>query len=68
MKFVVSSSDLLKVCQIAYGSIGTNSFNPLMEDFLFDLKDNKLTVSATNGDTRLYLPSMSKLKKMPSLP
>ncbi len=48
MKFEVSSSELLKKLQIASGAISSNPVIPLLEDFLFELSGNTLTVSATN--------------------
>ena len=51
MKFSVSSSELLKVLTIANGVIGTNTVLPILEDFLFDLTDDKLKVVASNLET-----------------
>ncbi len=53
MKFSVSSSDLLKQLQIAGGAIGSNPVLPILEDFLFSVKDNKLTISATDLETSI---------------
>jgi len=55
MKFSVSSTDLLKKLQIAGGAIDSNSMQPLLEDFLFNLSGNKLEVSATNLETSIVL-------------
>lgn len=53
MKFSVSSSDLLKQLQIAGGAIGTNPVLPILEDFLFSVNNNKLTISATDLETSI---------------
>ncbi len=51
MKFEVSSSELLKKLQVAAGVIVPNPVLPITEDFLFELKGNKLKITATNIDT-----------------
>ncbi|MFT5164811.1 MAG: DNA polymerase-3 subunit beta [Saprospiraceae bacterium] len=53
MKFSVSSSDLLKQLQIAGGAIGSNPVLPILEDFLFSVSNNKLTISATDLETSI---------------
>ena len=53
MKFSVSSSDLLKQLQIAGGAIGSNPVLPILEDFLFAITDNLLTISATDLETSI---------------
>lgn len=51
MKFIVSSSSLLKHLQQISGVINTNTVLPILEDFLFDIQDKKLTVVATDLET-----------------
>lgn len=51
MKFIVSSSALLKQLQQISGVINTNTVLPILEDFLFDIEKNKLTVVATDLET-----------------
>jgi DNA polymerase-3 subunit beta len=51
MKFIVSSSALLKQLQQINGVIGTNNVLPILEDFLFEIESNKLTVVATDLET-----------------
>lgn len=51
MKFIVSSSALLKQLQLINGVINTNTVLPILEDFLFDIEKNKLTVVATDLET-----------------
>ena len=48
MVFKVSSGELLKKLQIAAGAIGSNPVIPILEDFLFELSNKELTISATN--------------------
>ncbi len=51
MKFIVSSSALLKQLQQIGGVINTNTVLPILEDFLFEIEKNKLTVVATDLET-----------------
>lgn len=51
MKFTASSSLLLKHLQQISGVISTNSVLPVLEDFLFDVNNNTLTVTATDLET-----------------
>ena len=53
MKFSVSSSELLKRLQIAGGAIASNPVLPILEDFLFSISDNKLTIAATDLETSI---------------
>src|SRR6476620_12610340 len=51
MKFIVSSSQLLKQLQHINGVINANTVLPILEDFLFEVDKNKLTVVATDLET-----------------
>jgi DNA polymerase-3 subunit beta len=51
MKFIVSSSVLLKQLQQISGVINANTVLPILEDFLFEVEKNKLTVLATDLET-----------------
>jgi DNA polymerase-3 subunit beta len=51
MKFIVSSSALLKQLQQISGVINANTVLPILEDFLFEVEANKLTVVATDLET-----------------
>lgn len=53
MKFSVSSSELLKQLQMAGGLIGSNPVLPILEDFLFSISDNVLTITATDLETSI---------------
>src|SRR6478752_4670034 len=51
MKFIVSSSALLKQLQQISGVINANTVLPILEDFLFEVEKNKLSVVATDLET-----------------
>ncbi len=51
MKFIVSSTQLLKHLQQISGVINANTVLPILEDFLFEIEKNKLTVVATDLET-----------------
>lgn len=53
MRFVVSSAQLLKNLQKISGVISTNTVLPILEDFLFDIEKNNLTITATDLDTTM---------------
>lgn len=51
MKFIVSSAQLLKHLQQISGVINANTVLPILEDFLFDIEKNVLTIVATDLET-----------------
>jgi DNA polymerase-3 subunit beta len=51
MKFIVSSSTLLKHLQQISGVINANTVLPILEDFLFEIQDKKLSLVATDLET-----------------
>ncbi|GAB3180172.1 DNA polymerase III subunit beta [Telluribacter humicola] len=51
MKFVVSSSVLLKQLSAINGVVSTNPIVPILENFLFKLEGNTLTVTASDLQT-----------------
>lgn len=53
MKFIVSSTYLLKQLQVLGGVINSSNTLPILDNFLFDLKDSKLTVSASDLETTM---------------
>ena len=53
MKFIVSSSYLLKQLQVLGGVINNSNTLPILDNFLFDLKKNQLTVSASDLETTM---------------
>lgn len=53
MKFSVSSTELLKHLQLAGGAIGNNAVLPILEDFLFTISNNQLTIAASDLETSI---------------
>ena len=53
MKFIVSSTYLLKQLQVLGGVINNNNTLPILDNFLFNLKQNKLIVSASDLETTM---------------
>ncbi len=53
MKFIVSSSYLLKQLQVLGGIINNNNTLPILDNFLFDLNGNSLNVSASDLETTI---------------
>lgn len=83
MKFVVSSSELLSHLQAISRAISTKSQLPVLDCFLFDLKDKVLNITAsdlevtmtttmetdsTDGDGVIALPSKILLEILKKLP
>lgn len=62
MKFIVNSSALLKHLQQISGVINTNTVLPILEDFLFEIQDEKLTVIATDLETVMHIRMEVKSK------
>jgi len=53
MKFIVSSTHLLKQLQVLGGVINSSNTLPILDNFLFELNDSKLTVSASDLETTM---------------
>ena len=53
MKFIVSSSQLLKQLQVLGGVINSNNTLPILDNFLFALSENQLKVSASDLETTM---------------
>ena len=53
MKFIVNSSALLKQLSAINGVITTNPVVPILENFLFEIGDGKLTVTASDLQTSM---------------
>ena len=51
MKFIVSSSLLLKELQMIGGIINNTTTLPILENFLFDINNNKLNLTASDLET-----------------
>src|SRR3954465_2124259 len=83
MRFIVTSTSLLKSLQQIGGVISTNTVLSVLEDFLFELKGNSLTLTATDLETmmrvqrdgneaqddgRICIPSKILLEYLKNLP
>ncbi|MEY8849196.1 DNA polymerase III subunit beta [Psychroserpens sp. XS_ASV72] len=53
MKFIVSSTYLLKQLQILGGVINNSNTLPILDNFLFEINNSKLTVSASDLETTM---------------
>ena len=53
MKFIVSSGSLLKNLSAVSGVLNTNTPLPILENFLFDIADGELTISASDLETTM---------------
>ncbi|SMD43467.1 DNA polymerase-3 subunit beta [Aquiflexum balticum DSM 16537] len=53
MKFIVSSSALLKQLSTINGVVTTNPVVPILENFLFEIKGGKLTITASDLQTSM---------------
>src|SRR5690554_817129 len=53
MKFIVSSTYLLKQLQVIGGIINNSNTLPILDNFLFELKENSLKVSASDLETTI---------------
>ncbi|MDB5005119.1 MAG: dnaN, partial [Mucilaginibacter sp.] len=82
MRFIVSSSTLFKQWQCVSGALSNSTVLAIMENFLFEIKDGYLTISATDLQTsmttsltveskengRIAIPSRILLETLKSLP
>lgn len=53
MKFIVSSGELQRALQTVGGVIATSQSRPILENFLFELSENSLKITASDGETTL---------------
>lgn len=53
MKFIASSGSLLKQLQIVGGVLNSTNTLAILDNFLFDLKQNQLTISASDLETTI---------------
>ncbi len=53
MKFIVSSGELQKALQTVSGVISSSQSRPILENYLFELEENNLKVTASDGETTL---------------
>lgn len=55
MKFIISSTTLLKNVQAISGVLVANSTLPILDDFLFDLYDETLKITASDQETTMVV-------------
>jgi len=60
MKFIVSSSQLFRQLQILGGVINSNNTLPILDNFLFELTDNQLRISASDLETTMSTSNFPK--------
>ena len=53
MKFIVSSQQLLKQIQILQGVINSSNTLPILDNFLFELHQERLTITASDLETTM---------------
>ena len=53
MKFIVSSSSLLKHLQLVSGVLNTSNTLPILDDFLFEVEKNLLKITASDLETTM---------------
>ena len=53
MKFIVSTTTLLKQLQSISGALAGNKVLPILDNFLFDIKKNNLTLSSSDLETSM---------------
>lgn len=82
MRFIVSTSTLLKQLQAISGASSSSTVLPILENFLFEIQDNTLTISATDLQTsmvtslpieakeegRIAMPSKILIETLKTLP
>lgn len=70
MRFIVSTSILLKQLQAISGASSSSTVLPILENFLFEIKDNTLTISATDLQTSMVtsLPIEAKEEGRVAMP
>ena len=53
MKFIVSSNQLLKQLQVLGGVINSSNTLPILDNFLFELNSDRLTITASDLETTM---------------
>ena len=53
MKFIVSSAALLKELQIIGGIVNSTNTLPILDNFLFEINNDTLTLSASDLETTI---------------
>lgn len=53
MKFIVASGELQKALNTVNGVISSSQSRPILENYLFELEENNLKITASDGETTL---------------
>ena len=53
MKFIVSSAQLLKQLQNISGVLNSSNTLPILDNFLFEISENSLSISASDLETTM---------------
>jgi DNA polymerase-3 subunit beta len=53
MKFIVASGELQKALSTVSGVISSSQSRPILENYLFELEENNLKITASDGETTL---------------
>ena len=71
MKFILSSSKLLKAIQALSGVINSSNTLPILDDFLFNIDNDELTITASDLETTMTVsikPDMVEGKGQVTIP
>ena len=63
MKFIVSSSQLLKQCQAVGGVLQTSNPLPILDSFLFEIEKSELIISGSDLETTMTVRIPAESKK-----
>ncbi len=67
MKFIISSTTLLRGLQKISGVLGTNNTLPILEDFLFELNEDKLRITASDLETTISVTLTADMAEGPGV-
>ena len=67
MKFIISSTALLRGLQKVSGVLGTNNTLPILEDFLFELNEDKLRITASDLETTISVMLTTDMSEGPGI-
>jgi len=67
MKFIVSSTVLLKNLQLISGVINPSNTLPILDDFLFELKDKTLLITASDLETTMSVDVAVDMSEDPGI-
>lgn len=67
MKFIISSTALLRSLQKISGVLSTSSTLPILEDFLFELSEEKLKITASDLQTTISVELKTDMAEEPGV-